>query len=325
MSIQQYHPSIIVWSGNNENEAAIAQNWYGTNNDEKQYIDMYGQLYFDTVKSNVTSLDTSRPFISSSPSNGDETASNPVDQNPQDEFRGDVHYYNYLADCWVILIHYWKKWIHRSFPEISWFLRIILPWHIQCRCMDMHHGDDCLWWIRYRMPRCSIRYIYDAYRMDVRSHADCHQDTSTFVIPRFASEFGYQSFPSFLTLEPVSIKEDWEFNSKFMIHRQHHPDGQSQMMKQMWELFKHQFYKKKHNRINIILMILLYNLFLAEKNLGIITFWLHLDQIIWPTTKTPFIWLKSCKLCVIRGNLNIFNLINYQINKIRNEIIKESV
>ena len=25
----QHHPALMVWSGNNENEAAIAENWYG--------------------------------------------------------------------------------------------------------------------------------------------------------------------------------------------------------------------------------------------------------------------------------------------------------
>lgn len=29
----RHHPSIIVWAGNNENEAAISTNWYGTDVD----------------------------------------------------------------------------------------------------------------------------------------------------------------------------------------------------------------------------------------------------------------------------------------------------
>ena len=29
----KHHPSIIVWAGNNENEAAISTNWYGTDSD----------------------------------------------------------------------------------------------------------------------------------------------------------------------------------------------------------------------------------------------------------------------------------------------------
>ena len=29
----KHHPSIIVWAGNNENEAAISTNWYNTDVD----------------------------------------------------------------------------------------------------------------------------------------------------------------------------------------------------------------------------------------------------------------------------------------------------
>ena len=28
----QHHPSIALWAGNNENEAALRGNWYGTDN-----------------------------------------------------------------------------------------------------------------------------------------------------------------------------------------------------------------------------------------------------------------------------------------------------
>jgi hypothetical protein len=77
-------------------------------------------------------------------------AAAPVAANPQDTTVGDVHYYNYDADCW---------------------------------------------------------------------------DVSTFPRPRFASEYGFESFPSLLTLAPVSNQSlgDWSYNSAFLEHRQHHP------------------------------------------------------------------------------------------------------
>ena len=99
-----------------------------------------------------------RPMIASSPSNGNETKENPISENPQYEFMGDVHYYNYDDDCW---------------------------------------------------------------------------DESIFPRPRFASEYGYQSFPSFLTLRDVSIESDWFWDSPFMMHRQHHEDGNDQIMAQL--------------------------------------------------------------------------------------------
>ena len=48
----------------------------------------------------MKSFDTTRPFVSSSPSNGMETVSEGgVAKNPYDSHYGDVHYYNYNADC----------------------------------------------------------------------------------------------------------------------------------------------------------------------------------------------------------------------------------
>jgi beta-mannosidase len=149
----KHHPSIIVWSGNNENEAAVAENWYGTDGNPI-YTHDYAILYFETLQSNISIVDTSRPFVSSSPSNGYENFTDPVASNPQSEYYGDVHYYNYAADCWNI---------------------------------------------------------------------------STYPRPRFASEFGVQSFPSLLTLQEVSIPTDWDWNSTFTAHRQHHQDGNDQV------------------------------------------------------------------------------------------------
>jgi len=115
-------------------------------------------LNFDTIKDILETLDISRPFISSSPSNGYETAQNPVADDPQDWYNGDVHYYNYGADCW---------------------------------------------------------------------------DVTTFPRPRFASEYGFQSFPSYLSLKPVSSADDWTFMSPFMLHRQHHGNGNNEILEQV--------------------------------------------------------------------------------------------
>ena len=50
-------------------------------------------------------------------------------------------------------------------------------------------------------------------------------NVSGYPKPRFASEYGFQSYPSFETLSKVSVAEDWNYSSKFMDHRQHHGDG----------------------------------------------------------------------------------------------------
>uniref|UniRef100_T1J4G7 beta-mannosidase n=1 Tax=Strigamia maritima TaxID=126957 RepID=T1J4G7_STRMM len=151
----QHHPSILLWSGNNENEAALMQNWYQTASNFDNFKRDYLQLYISTIKPIVLSLDNTRPFITSSPSNGLESEKEGgLAANPQDEHYGDVHFYIYIGDTWN-----WK-----AFP-----------------------------------------------------------------IPRFTSEFGFQSWSSFETLQSVSEPEDWDYDSKFSSSRQHHLLGNNEM------------------------------------------------------------------------------------------------
>uniref|UniRef100_A0A3Q2VWE9 Beta-mannosidase n=1 Tax=Haplochromis burtoni TaxID=8153 RepID=A0A3Q2VWE9_HAPBU len=153
------HPSIIIWSGNNENEAALATDWFDIPASQRpKYIRDYVMLYVDNIKKLVQEEDQSRPFLVSSPTNGAESEQEGwVAENPYDPHYGDVHFYSYILDCW--------DW--RTFPRT-----------------------------------------------------------------RFASEYGFQSWPSFSTLQPVSIKEDWSYGSNFTSHRQHHEDGNQQMILQ---------------------------------------------------------------------------------------------
>uniref|UniRef100_A0A669F7X4 Beta-mannosidase n=1 Tax=Oreochromis niloticus TaxID=8128 RepID=A0A669F7X4_ORENI len=153
------HPSIIIWSGNNENEAALATDWFDIPASQRpKYIRDYVMLYVDNIKKVVQEEDQSRPFLVSSPTNGAESEQEGwVAENPYDPHYGDVHFYSYILDCW--------DW--RTFPRT-----------------------------------------------------------------RFASEYGFQSWPSFSTLQPVSIKEDWSYGSNFTSHRQHHEDGNQQMILQ---------------------------------------------------------------------------------------------
>ena len=69
----QSHASIVLWSGNNKNEGAIAQNWYRIPADKLSKVkDDYRKLYVSTVMSAVQEVDkgNNRPFVTSSPSNG---------------------------------------------------------------------------------------------------------------------------------------------------------------------------------------------------------------------------------------------------------------
>ncbi|XP_053192231.1 beta-mannosidase [Scomber japonicus] len=153
------HPSIIIWSGNNENEAALATNWFDIPVSQKpMYVKDYVTLYVNNIRAIVQEEDQSRPFLVSSPTNGAESEQEGwVAANPYDPHYGDTHFYSYVLDCW--------DW--RTFPRT-----------------------------------------------------------------RFASEYGFQSWPSLSTLWPVSITEDCDYSSNFTSHRQHHADGNQQMLQQ---------------------------------------------------------------------------------------------
>ncbi|KPM11675.1 Beta-mannosidase-like protein [Sarcoptes scabiei] len=97
-----HHPSIVIWAGNNENEAAIAQSWWP---EIFQHLDLfrrdYLQLYIETIKSIVEQEDSSRPYVSSSPSNGViSKRENYLSSNPQSNQYGDVHFYTVSGDVW---------------------------------------------------------------------------------------------------------------------------------------------------------------------------------------------------------------------------------
>lgn len=55
-------------------------------------------------------------------------------------------------------------------------------------------------------------------------------DPNTYPIPRFASEYGYQSLPSAESfLKDTHDPKDLNINSNFMQYRQHHPSGNGQL------------------------------------------------------------------------------------------------
>jgi beta-mannosidase len=69
----QSHPSIVLWAGNNENEVAIAENWYGIPEGElSKAKDDYRKINVDIIMNALKEVDkgNNRPFIISSPSNG---------------------------------------------------------------------------------------------------------------------------------------------------------------------------------------------------------------------------------------------------------------
>ncbi|KAG0231146.1 hypothetical protein BGW42_000497 [Actinomortierella wolfii] len=162
------HPSLVLWSGNNENQEFMVKGWDEATV-ENPYIFAidYNKLYIETIRDVVLKLDPTRSFISSSPSAG------VISETPYTEryvlkdcekgLYGDVHFYDYK-----------------------------------------HNGR----------------------------HVEHYPNT------RFASEYGAQSMPSFSLWKTVSTLKDWHPLSRLSIHRNHHANGQQEILQQIEMQFK---------------------------------------------------------------------------------------
>jgi beta-mannosidase len=88
----QSHPSIVLWSGNNENEATLVAYTRSLPPEEQEALrNDYRKLYIHTLMAALNEIDPngSRPFVPSSPSNGIESArENYTSQHPADRLFG---------------------------------------------------------------------------------------------------------------------------------------------------------------------------------------------------------------------------------------------
>lgn len=95
-----WHPSVVIWGGNNEVETAM-DGWFEQSKENPQlYVADYVKLFLDTVQQAVAKVDSDFPFVDSSPSNGLLSEDPCVKRwgDASGSFYGDVHYYNYNAD-----------------------------------------------------------------------------------------------------------------------------------------------------------------------------------------------------------------------------------
>lgn len=94
----QSHASIAVWAGNNENEAALVQNWYGTQHERSRFDAEYVRLYANTMRPVVEANDVSssgQRWLYSSPSNGPRRSNvSLIQTDPQDPRYGDSEFKN---------------------------------------------------------------------------------------------------------------------------------------------------------------------------------------------------------------------------------------
>ena len=65
-----WHPSVVIWGGNNEIEIAMG-NWFQpTVDNPRLYIADYVELFLNTVEAAVAGVNPQLIFVDSSPSNG---------------------------------------------------------------------------------------------------------------------------------------------------------------------------------------------------------------------------------------------------------------
>lgn len=128
----QKHPSIAIWAANNENEAALQQNWYGTKSSYDRFANEYRKLYVDTIKPVIESNDISRTCLTSSPSNGVKgKEDNWISKDPQDYHYGDIHYYNYDLNGWDPNIYpkprFSSEYGFQSYPSLTAWNSVLGP------------------------------------------------------------------------------------------------------------------------------------------------------------------------------------------------------
>ncbi|XP_055377190.1 beta-mannosidase-like [Condylostylus longicornis] len=96
-----HHASIAIIAGNNENEAALVQNWYNTKPEQKRFEKEHRLLYNATINDKLRKFykHPSRPDpLTSSPSNCDTIEDDFISPQPQDPNYGDIHFYKYFRD-----------------------------------------------------------------------------------------------------------------------------------------------------------------------------------------------------------------------------------
>ncbi|VDQ03711.1 unnamed protein product, partial [Trichobilharzia regenti] len=105
-----YHPSIIVWSTDNEVKQAIANGWYQRPMDP-HLMSVYKSKFIDSIFTNINKEEAtshrskskykSRVCLISSPGNGYMTEKfKGLDPDPDNPLFGDIHFYIYFGNLW---------------------------------------------------------------------------------------------------------------------------------------------------------------------------------------------------------------------------------
>ncbi|PSC75824.1 molecular chaperone [Micractinium conductrix] len=126
------HPSIVIWGGNNENEASLT--WFSeTMRNPHRFASDYSWLFTEVVRQAVQSFASDVPFVDTSPSNGI-LSTDPYAKRWGDVASaafGDVHYYNYAADALSPATYPPAKFVSEfgfmSLPSFAAYKRVTEP------------------------------------------------------------------------------------------------------------------------------------------------------------------------------------------------------
>lgn len=202
----QYHTSIAIWAGNNENEAALRGNWYQTDGNFNVYKADYIRLYVDTIKPIVEYLDPGRRYLVSSPTNGLESEREGyVAANPYDPHYGDTHYYNYVGDNWDANIYpmtrFASEYGFQSLPSIK---------TMKTATKDV---DDLKLKSEYSQHRQHSPFGYEYILFQIKSHLKLKKDSRDIInhplyrhlIPQHRIEDDFQYFKKVVYYSQVSL------------------------------------------------------------------------------------------------------------------------
>ncbi|KAL0485179.1 beta-mannosidase [Acrasis kona] len=156
MNRLMHHPSIVLWSGNNENEVSLYNTtWYQLDdiNLKTRFVMDYDLLNNDLIQNTAKSLDRSRPFWPSSPSRGyfdrDVLSWGPTtvyvnhSRYRSRSYSGDVHFYDYKSKCNDVYHYPMARMVSEygwmSFPSIDTF-----EMHGRLSNDDLHYNSTMM-------------------------------------------------------------------------------------------------------------------------------------------------------------------------------------
>ncbi|VDP32739.1 unnamed protein product [Schistosoma margrebowiei] len=182
-----YHPSIIVWSTDNEVKQAIANGWYGPPMD-LTLLSIFKSRFFESIFNVINDEENGRSSarrweaskykprrcLISSPGNGYLTEKfRGLDPDPDNPLYGDIHYYTYSGDLWsesnYVLGRFISEFGIQSIPSpLAWARSISnisdpKQWDVFGSLMDhrQHHQ------LGHQMLRLALEYITEpANRQD---------------------------------------------------------------------------------------------------------------------------------------------------------------